>query len=250
MVLFPKLVKSLGAVALSTVFLISFSGTAWADMPPHGRPGNLKPLPGVSIGVAAGVGDEATQQHVFFEGKFSHKLLVFAEVDRATSQIDDLAVNGDLDVEFSGATYGLYYQLPKIRAFHLTLAIRQQSGDGEDDSVIVSGASRVNFLEERRATEIAVLLEQENWARGSWQPYVGIGFRVTDTDIGISTSGGRDITSNELTENTAQFTAGLHYQRNRISWFLEANAGSGDDFPWRLQSGLRFGFFHRSPSGR
>lgn len=246
MVKFPKYVVSLGAILVFSIF----SGTAWADLSPHGRPGNLRTLPGVSLGISGGVGDATTQQSLFFEGKFSHRFMVIAEVAQANSEVDDVAINGDLDVEFTGSTFGFYYQLSAIRNTHLTVAFRHQEGESIDDAVILSGASRVNLEGDSSASEIALLVEHKTWARGNWQPYAGIGFRVTETTTDINTTGGRDITTTELTENTGELTAGLHYQRNLLSWFLEASASSSDDDPLQVHLGLRYGFFHRKESNR
>jgi len=226
MVIFPKRIVSLGAILIFTIL----SETAVADLSPHGRPGNLRTLPGISIGVSGGVGDSTTQQSVYVEVKTQHRFMMFAELSQASSEADDVAVNGDLDLEFSGATVGAYYQLPDYRNTHLTVAIRVQDGENSNDAVILSGASRVDLVEESLATEIALLMEHKSWARGYWQPYAGIGFRVTETDTNVDTTGGRDIIS------------------DRLSWFLEGSASSADDDPLRISLGLRYGFFHRRES--
>lgn len=241
MVLFPRFIPSLAAL----FFLASISSAALAEMPPHGRPGNLKTLPGFSIGAAGGAGNNAINQFLYIEAKFSHRFMVILESNNGTSEQSDIAFNGDLDTESSGVTGGLYYQLPLIRNTHLTLAVRSHNNDTSEDEIILSGASRVVLAEESDAIEVALLAEHASWAKGNWQPYVGLGFRQTDRLTDINTTGGREIMSNELTENTGEFTAGLHYQRNKFSWFLEGNASSADDLPWQLHLGLRYGFFHR-----
>ncbi len=246
LVLFPRMILSLGAV----VFFASFHSAASAEMPPHGRPGNIRTLPGVSLGIAGGANTNTTQQYIYLEGKFSHRFMVFYESNSGNGAISDFAVNGDLDTESSGVTGGLYYQLPKYKNTFLTLAVRSQRNDTSDDAIFLSGASRVMLAEESNAIEIALLAERETWARGNWQPYVGVGYRQTDTQTDIDTTAGRQIMSSEVTENTGEFTAGIHYQRKRLSWFLEGNASSANDSPWQLNTGLRFGFFHRPEEGK
>ncbi len=245
-VLFPALAKSVGAVLL-------FSGLpsfVHADMPAHGRPGNLKPLPGVAIGAGASAGNSNTQQYAYLEGKFNHKLMVVADFKTGQSEESDVAINGSLDVEADGTGFGIYYQLPESRNMYLTAAIRQLTNNVTDSEIILSGSSQVGYLEKRVPTEITLLAEHSSWARGGWQPYVGLGYRQTKITTDISTTGGRQISQSKSVQNSGQFTGGLHYQYKKLSWFLEATASTAKDSPFQIHTGLRLGFFHRPAGGK
>jgi len=225
-----------------TLFFSGISVAALADMPPHGRPANLITQPIFSVSLGGSLGNNSTQGHLALETLFTRRtqLVINATLDAA--EVSNSALTNDVDTDGDGFGVGFYYQLPTTGGAFFTLAARYREDDADDDETITAGPGFAELFQERSTFDISVLGEQEDWATGGWQPYSAFGLRFTDTTVDITTSGGALISDSDSTEFSAQFTAGLHYQKQRFSWFVEGTGSTEDDNPWQLHTGVRFGF--------
>jgi len=162
------------------------------------------------------------------------------------SELSGVAINGDLETDGGGFGVGFYYQLAPIGDAFVTLAARYQERVIEDDEAIVSGASLLQFEQERTSFELSILGENKNWSQGAWRPYTAFGIRSTEAVENIDTSGGAPISDSDSTDVFAQFSAGIQYQWNRLSWFLEGTASTDSDDTLKLHTGVRLSLYPAS----
>lgn len=193
----------------SALFITVFSGTAFAEMPPHGRPANLITLPRFSVSLGGSFGENSAQSHLALDVMFTRRAQLVINRTLDIVEVDDASLTGELDTDGDGSGIAFYYQLPTSEDVHITLAARYREDDLEDDQTILSGADTVDFLQERRFFDITVLGELANWARGGWQPYTGVGIRQIEIDTNISTSVGAPISDSGSTDFSTQFTLSL-----------------------------------------
>lgn len=240
-VLFPLVVK-----CASAVLVVAFTATkVQAEITPHGRPANLSVLPGVAIGLGGSVASDYAQTDGFIEAKTSQTLLFTVGVQNHASTSDSIAVNGDVDLEGSGVNWGVYYQLPDTDRLHLAVSIRSLSSDTQDDSLIVSGASRVDFERSRRAVEISLLTEYKAWSKVNLMPYFAANLKRSDDRETLATTGGRNLSTQQNVPYTVSVSAGLLYRYRLLSLFVEGTLGNEEATPVAVHAGLRLGFFNR-----
>lgn len=240
-VLFPLLLKSVVAVGLSAYI----GADVRADVTPHGRPANLSSLPGLAVGLAGSAASDTSQTYGFVEGKTSQRLLFTIGLQNHKSTSDSIAVNGDVELSGDGITWGLYYQLAETDRYHWTIGLRSLTAEKQEDSLIVSGASRVNLERNQRAVELSLLTEYKAWSTTNVKPYFAANVkRSSDGEI-IATTGGREISNSRTVPFSASVSAGLLYRYRLLSLFIEGTLGSDEDVPVAIHAGLRLGFFNR-----
>jgi len=241
-VLFPLLRTTI----VGTGLLVAFLPIANADMPPHGRPAELRLLPGIGVTAASSADEQSFTGQFKLEGKINHKTIVALDLSSQSADDPDIAINGDVAISAKGNGFSAYRQLDTYNNIHWTIGLRFHETEGENDAAIVSGGSRIEYSRDRFATEVAILAEHQNWANGKGlQPYVGFAVRQTERVTETKTSGGRPISLFEEKENTAHVTGGVHWQKRRWSLFGEASASNQKNAAWRLHLGLRYGLFMR-----
>jgi len=224
------------------------SGAAQADMPPHGRPANMAELREFALGASVAGGEQSKQGSVTLEYKFRHRTQFLAHAMGSEYATGEIAINGDVEVSADGAGIGVYHQLKPYLNTHFTLALRNQNADIEDEDLIESGGSRANYTERHTEVEASVLIEHASWQRNNGlQPYVALGVRTTKVETSLQTLNGRQLSTTADRMNSSHAAAGLHWQRNRWSFFTELSLSSLDHERVQAHVGIRFGSLPRSP---